>query len=165
MFEAASQIDWDRFQSISTVFSVAHALLVWLVHTALFSGQTLACAFTGRPLFPQYRDAKLLRGDANFAVSIPKVGNGAIEGDLENFEEWTGSRWRFFTSGFSIDLQSATISDDGTFFGTAIQSFTARSVDFPSILSPSHSLCGASGGIARDSQVDRKFKGSFLRSP
>lgn len=131
------------------------------ITSATFNGQTLAYAFTGNTLFSENRDSKLLRGDAAFTVTIPKSGAGTIEGDLENFEEWTGSRWRPLTSGLSVDLQRTDISDSGAFSGTATPSSTVRSADFPSTVLPGDPNYPMSGGIARLGATSRQYQGSF----
>ena len=130
-----------------------------------FRGRTLARAITGISTTPQYRASKLLRGEATLRVSIPKTGNGTIEGDLENFEEWTGSYWRPLTSGFGVDLRSAAISNAGTFSGTAAAtgtSVTGRGNnapdDFPSLYSSGHAYYSEAGGV---SSSTGSFKGSF----
>ena len=95
---------------------------------AKFTGQTLAYAFMGANHFINEnnipngyldRPSRLLRGDATLTVSIPKSGTGTIEGDLKNFERWTGSHWQPMTSGFKVRLNRANISDTGTFSGGA----------------------------------------------
>ena len=97
---------------------------------ATFTGQTLAYAFMGANAIGSVTDAhlsrpsRLLRGDATLTVSIPKSGSGTIEGDLENFERWTGTHWQPMTSGFEVSLSEATISDGGTFSGGASASGT-----------------------------------------
>ena len=127
------------------------------ITSAKFRGQTLAHAFTGTHAFPDFRDSKLLRGDATLTVTIPETGGGTIEGDLKNFEEWTGGTWKAFTSDFSVDLQSAAITDAGTFSGAAAASSTARTADFPARLPIGHASYSFSGGL----NTGGAFKGSF----
>ena len=91
------------------------------VTSANFRGHTLAYAVTGsNQAGGVSRDSKLLRGDAALTVSIPSAGSGRIGGNLANFEEWTGSRWRPLTSGFGVTLQPTVISNYGTFSGAAV---------------------------------------------
>ena len=140
---------------------------------AKFTGQTLAYAFTGDPSRSYSRASRLLRGDATLTVNIPKSGTGTIEGDLNNFEKWTGSHWQPMTSGFTVRLNRADISDDGTFSGGTSASginLTGRAgtggtstspVDFPSTLDY-NSVAGSdydnSGGLVG---TGGGYKGSF----
>ena len=97
---------------------------------ATFTGQTLAYAFMGANHIGSVsnaylsRPSRLLRGEATLTVSIPKSGRGTIEGNLIEFERWTGSHWQPMTSGFRVRLNSANISDGGTFGGSASASGT-----------------------------------------
>ena len=127
------------------------------ITSAKFRGQTLAHAFTGTHAFPDFRDSKLLRGDATLTVTIPETGSGTIEGDLENFEEWTGGRWKAFTTDFSVELRSAAITDAGTFSGSAAPTPSGRTVDFPARLPVGHGSYSLSGGL----NGGGAFKGSF----
>ena len=127
------------------------------ITSASFRGHTLAYAVTGsnQSVAPAgNRDSKLLRGDAVLTLSIPSAGSGRITGNLANFEEWAGYRWRPLTSGFGVNLQPADISNDGTFSGTAVPTGdtirnrgSSAPEDFPSRLPPGHSSFATSGGI------------------
>ena len=152
---------------------------------ATFTGQTLAYAFMGANHINNIananlsRPSRLLRGDATLTVSIPKSGTGTINGNLENFERWTGSHWQPMTSGFSVRLNPAVISntdsDTGKFSGTASASGTnlegragtgetsGAPVDFPSPFDYDSRTGGSfyyhqSGGL---NGTGGNYKGSF----
>ena len=141
---------------------------------AKFTGQTFAYAIVGDQTQEDSSASRLLRGDATLMVSIPKSGSGTIEGNLENFERWTGSHWQPMTSGFRVRLNPITnISDGGTFSGGATASGTnlatragtgatsTAPVDFPSTLnynSSAGSNYAESGGLGSTSGG---YTGSF----
>ena len=137
---------------------------------ASFRGHTLAYAVTGsnQTVAPAgNRDSKLLRGDAVLTVSIPSAGSGRLAGNLANFEEWTGSRWRPLTSGFGVTLEPADISSDGTFSGAAMPTGdtirnrgSSAPEDFPSRIPPGNIAFAASGGIV-DTYLSNRFIGVF----
>ena len=64
---------------------------------------------------------QLLRGDVTLTVNIPKEsGAGTLEGTMNNFQRWNdeGNYWAAYADNFKITLNSANISENGTFNGT-----------------------------------------------
>ncbi len=66
-----------------------------------FNGRTIAVAYRGNARRTDYRSPKLLsklvRGDVELTVSIPKTtGTGYVFGHIDGFEEWdaANSRWK-----------------------------------------------------------------------
>ena len=101
------------------------------ITSGTFHGQTIATAFkgdrvpggtTGNTDF----ETKLLRGDVELTVSIPKsTGSGTLIGTIDNFAEWNGVLWKGYTDDFKVSFDNGTddtaisIGDGGTFSGRA----------------------------------------------
>ena len=66
-------------------------------------------------------ETELLRGDVTLTVNIPKgSGSATLQGTMNNFQMWNSEQnyWADYTDNFAVALNSAAISDDGTFDGT-----------------------------------------------
>ena len=96
------------------------------ITSARFHGHTFAYEGRGAPsngYSGTWRlGRQLLRGDVVLTVSIPKgTGAGTLEGTMTNFQRWseeTGYWTAYIDDGFTVTLNNADISADGTFNGT-----------------------------------------------
>ncbi len=91
-----------------------------------FQGHALAYAFKGTNSLSN--EFKMLRGDATLTVTIPKTGDepGTIEGNLNNFKEWTDAGWTAYGTNFNVNLGNARISDAGVFSGATTSTGTVN---------------------------------------
>ncbi len=65
-------------------------------------------------------ESKLMRGDVNLTVNIPKgSGSATLEGTINNFQRWSDENnyWTAYADSFSVALESAEIGESGTFSG------------------------------------------------
>lgn len=88
-----------------------------------YNGHTLAYETKGArdPSGDSLLISNLLRGDVVLTVSIPKgTGTGTLEGTLNNFHIWNeeGNYWTTYGDNFTVTLQEADISPNGSFVGS-----------------------------------------------